>query len=313
MCLVLVFAVFTSFALKASHAPFGCPRPGYWIMTVTGDHCCRCTLASGATFPMALHSMACWATLGSSVGSLQQQSVVSDPVKCGALRNQKRSLGQKQSSETLHAPVGSSSFFQGDDFSHFTCTVWFIEKGRRSWFVELLRALAPPCLEAHAPYLQAPRPASLSSWQLFCWMGLFSPFVISWSCGIFNRLHHFGVTLYWDGQLRSINYILRKMTVVSQVGEEATESQKHVSCAEINGCVGDVQAPSARALSPCRVKRLRAGKLLAFAGACLVSFYCFRNLLPLQSGSPVCCLFSVYMIWGGQRRHFNYILSRVKA
>lgn len=206
MCLVLVFAVFTSFALKASHAPFGCPRPGYWIMTVTGDHCCRCTWASGATFPMALHSMACWATLGSSVGSLQQQSVVSDPVKCGALRNQKRSLGQKQSSETSHAPVGSSSFFQGDDFSHFTCTVWFIEKGRRSWFVELLRALAPPCLEAHAPYLQAPRPASLSSWQLFCWMGLFSPFVISWSCGIFNRLHHFGVMLYWDGQLRCINY-----------------------------------------------------------------------------------------------------------
>lgn len=123
VCLVLVFAVFTSFALKASHAPFGCPRPGYWIMTVTGDHCCRCTWASGATFPMALHSMACWATLGSSVGSLQQQSVVSDPVKCGALRNQKRSLGQKQSSETSHAPVGSSSFFQGDDFSHFTCTV----------------------------------------------------------------------------------------------------------------------------------------------------------------------------------------------
>lgn len=95
-------------------------------MAVTADH----TGAHlGATFPSALHSMAHQAVLG--VFSCFCAIAING--LCGP--NKMQCLGEpeedvctenKESSQTLHAPASSSSFFQGDGFSHFMCLVLFI-------------------------------------------------------------------------------------------------------------------------------------------------------------------------------------------
>ena len=138
----------------------------------------------------------------------------------------------------------------------------------------------------------------------------FSPFLISGSCGIFNRLQHFGVTFSWGGQLRCI---------ITSCGKwwwcEGWEGGYWITkaCFLFRKKWPCVRGPT----SSCSVPRERAAPLHGVIGirwtfACF-HFYCFGDLLLLQSGSPVCCLFSVYMSEGSQRKHFNYILSRAKA
>ena len=188
-----------------------------------------------------------------------------------------------------------------------------MRKGGKLRFQKLLKTTRPCTAWEHAMHYVQPWPASRSSRQLFCWIGFgffFSPFLISGSCGIFNRLQHFGVTFSWGGQLRCI---------ITSCGKwwwcEGWEGGYWITkaCFLFRKKWPCVRGPT----SSCSVPRERAAPLHGVIGirwtfACF-HFYCFGDLLLLQSGSPVCCLFSVYMSEGSQRKHFNYILSRAKA
>lgn len=53
----------------------------------------------------------------------------------------------KESSETLHAPMGSSSSFPGDDFNSFNVHDFIHKsKGGKIRFQKLLKHLTPHCL-----------------------------------------------------------------------------------------------------------------------------------------------------------------------
>lgn len=68
------------------------------------------------------------------------------------------------------------------------------------------------------------------------------------------------------------------------MGEEATESQKHVSRSGKNGWVLDVQFPSA--LWPRRTPHLKVEESLVFTGVCLLSFLLFQRLITLSEWFP---------------------------
>lgn len=117
-------------------------------------------------------------------------------------------VGNKESLGALHAPIGSSSSFQGDDSNSFNVHNFIHKrKGGKIRFQKLLKHLTPHCLKNallfHTALTRNPiLPGSFSvEW------GFLPLFLISESCGTFNRLHHFGVAFSRGGPLRC-NYIL---------------------------------------------------------------------------------------------------------
>lgn len=96
-------------------------------MTVTGDHAATGPEVLGppsyrhpTLWPVRhLGVFRCFSTI--AINSLY------GPNKMQLLEEPKEKYEQKTKTvQRLHAPVSSSSFFQGEDFSHFMCMVLFI-------------------------------------------------------------------------------------------------------------------------------------------------------------------------------------------
>lgn len=112
----------------------------------------------------------------------------------------------------------------------------------------------------------------------------FSPFLISRSCGIFNRLHHFGVMFSWGGQLRCIIISCGKWWWYEGWGRRLLNHKN--------------MFPIQKKMTVCRMfnflllcahgecSMFKWGKSLVFTGACLVSFLLFWRLITLSEWFP---------------------------
>lgn len=167
-----------------------------------------------------------------------------------------------------------------------------MRKGGKIPFQNLLKNLTLHCLKAQGMLCRG-LTCSLCFLTGFPLNRIFfSPFLISGHCGIFNRLHHFGVRFSWGRELRCIIMCCGKWRWCEGWGRRLLNHRN--------------MFPIQKKMTVCRMFDFLP---LCAHGDCsflkwrshwysleLAWFhFCFRNLLLLQRCSQVCSLFSVCM------------------